>query len=99
MMRTDCIIWLRHAAYGLYHIQSLEESREGGYLYDVLDDFNQQLVEGNLHKVIESLKWALKRESMDWEEILPNLPHTDLFKRQHLEITLARLVKRMIGQP
>ncbi len=69
---------------------------EGGYLYDVIPAIDSQLEDGTLQNITEALEWALKCETLNWKEILPNLPHTDHFKRQHLALTLDRLVQRRI---
>jgi hypothetical protein len=98
MTPAESIKWLRHAAYSLYHIESLEDSKEGGYLYDVVPINRSQLEDDTLRNIAEAIERALGCETLNWEEILPNLPHTDLIKREHLEITLDRLVQRGIGQ-
>lgn len=96
MTSCESIMWLRHAAYGVYHIHSLKESKEGGYLYDVVSTIDMQSKNEILQNISEAIECALKCETLNWDKILPNLPHSDHFKRQHLAVTLDRLARRKV---
>lgn len=75
---------------------TMEESKEGGYLYDVIPTIDIRCEAEILQNISEAIQWALKLETLDWHEILPDLPHSDHFERQHLAVTLDRLAQRKV---
>jgi len=85
---------LRYPCYGLYHIGSLAESEAGGYAYDIVPTFASRFSAAEQQHIRSALDEAMGSSSIDWEAILPDLPGSDDFKRQHLRLTWARL-----GQP
>lgn len=84
--------WLRYPCYGLFHLPSLAESERGGYLYDIVPAFCPTQEREN---ILSALDWAEASGAIDWEAILPGLPHSDEFKRGHLRITRWRLTEAL----
>lgn len=83
--------YLRYPAYGLYHVISLAQSEAGNYVYDIVPTFLSAFDADQRANVRAALKWAEEAESIDWEKVLPDLPHSDPFKRAHLRTVLKRI--------
>jgi hypothetical protein len=43
--------------------------------------------------ILDALEWAAQSDALDWEQVLPQLPHSPDFKRQHCRITRDRLLE------
>ena len=99
MNANEHAAWLRYPAYGLYHLDSLQQSASGGYLYDIVPTFETQFDAAAQQSILTALKWALDSDTLPWEEILPGLPQSDDFKRQHFRITHERLLKKQFTIP
>lgn len=84
--------WLRYPCYGLYHLNSLAESEAGGYLYDIVPTFESAFSAADRARILDALAWAESAINLDWERILPDMPHPEAFKRRHLAITRQRLM-------
>ena len=97
MNTEEHMMWLRAPAYGLYHLDSLEESASGSYMYDIVPQFSSQFDEAAQAKILAALEWAIACDKVNWEDVLPALPHSDDFKRQHLVITRDRILKSRSG--
>ena len=80
-------------AYGLYHIKTLEQSSEGGYLYDIVPDFKKQYNRDERQSIVRAIEEALANPDFDYKEILPDLPFEDEDIKTHLKATLNRLKK------
>ena len=89
------LAWLRYPAYGLFHLNSLAESACGGYLYDIVPDFRTRFEPAQQQSILEALAWAANAADLDWEQVLPGLPHPSDFKQQHCRITRDRLLDQL----
>lgn len=85
--------YLRLPAYGLYHVGTLEQSASGDFMYDMIPHFLSYPPDLR-RNIREALIWAKTAETIDWEAVLPSLPHSDSFKRAHLSNVLERLQAR-----
>src|SRR6266404_8982945 len=97
MNATHHLTWLRYPAYGLYHLDTLEQSARGAYLYDIVPTFDSRFDTAAQQSILAALAWAADCDTLNWEEILPDLPHSDDFKRHHCKITRDRILKRHDG--
>jgi len=86
---------LRYPCYGLYHLDSLAESETGNYLYDIVPTFLSEFPAENRQHILSALDEAIASDKIEWEAILPELPGSDVFKRQHLRITKERLIRQV----
>ena len=93
MDTNELLTWLRYPAYGLYHVDSLEESATGNYLYDIVPTFLSRFTTSGQQAILTALEWASETPDLDFDAILPELPHSDDFKRKHLAITYKRLLQ------
>lgn len=59
--------------------------------YDIVPTFLSAFDADQRANVRAALKWAEEAESIDWEKVLPDLPHSDPFKRAHLRTVLKRI--------
>lgn len=84
MENTTHLKWLRYPAYGLYHLESLEQSAAGNYCYDIVPTFGTAFNASGQYSIIAALNWALECDTLDWKDILPELPHSDGFMRSAL---------------
>ena len=91
MGNDEAIKLLRYPAYGLYYVSSLDEAETGGYSYDLVPSFTRTYSGDLQEEIIAALRWAVDRDTLEFEDILPNLPHDDEFMMRFLEITLGRL--------
>ncbi len=82
--------FLRYPAYSLYHVSSLEQSKAGGYPYDIVPVFRTYDTQLQAD-VIAALKWVESTGVIGWDSILPSLPHSDSFRRAHLRSVLHRI--------
>jgi hypothetical protein len=82
---------LRYPCYGLFHLESLAESETGGYSYDIVPTFASRFSAVEQQQIRSALDEAIGSATIDWEGILPDLPGSDDFKRQHLRLTRTRL--------
>ena len=89
------VAWLGYPAYGLYHLDSLEQSARGDYLYDIVPTFSSRFDSVAQQSILAALQWAANCDALNWDDILPGLPHSDDFKRQHLKITTERILRRI----
>ena len=80
--------------YGLFHIESIEQSSTGGYLYDIVPDFNDAYDSTQKRDIIASMEAAISDPDLDFSEIIPDLPFSNDEIRMHLEETLKRLRSR-----
>jgi len=94
---SDYSAWLRYPAYGLFHLDSLEQSAHGGYLYDIVPTFNSRFDAAAQQSILAALAWATDCNAMHWDEVLPGIPHSDVFKREHCRITRDRILTRPGG--
>jgi hypothetical protein len=93
MDTTELQAWLRYPAYGLYHLRSLEDSARGGYAYDLVPTFSERFDAESQQCILAALVWAMECDHLDWEAVLPQLPHSDDFRRQHCRITRERILE------
>ena len=82
---------LRLPLYGLYHIDSIEQSSKGGYLYDIVPGFGDEHSPQEQDEIIKSMEAAIADATMDFSEALPRIPFDDDDIREHLRQTLRRL--------
>jgi hypothetical protein len=94
MKATEHSKWLRYPAYGLYHLDSLDQSERGAYLYDIVPTFDSRFDMVAQQSILEALAWAVECDGLNWEEVLPGLPHSTDFKREHCRITRDRILRR-----
>jgi hypothetical protein len=74
-------------------LDSLEQSASGDYCYDFVPTFSSEFNADEQQSIIEALTWAIECDTLDWEDVLPGLQHSDDFMRQHCRITLGRILK------
>lgn len=80
---------LRLPLYGLYHIENLEQSSKGGYLYDIVPGFEDKYKEKEQDEIIQSIERAIEEANIDFNEVLPNLP----FSREEINFHLKETLK------
>ncbi|MDH4240603.1 MAG: hypothetical protein OEW48_13665 [Phycisphaerae bacterium] len=95
--REKFLQYLRLPLYGLYHINNIEQSSTGDYLYDIVPEFRDEYSVEEQDEIIKSMEAAITDNSMDFSEALPKLPFDDDDIRQHLRATLKRL-REQVGQ-
>jgi hypothetical protein len=78
--------------YGLYHVRTIEESAAGGYSYDIVPTFWERYNLEEQRTIIGAMRRALVDPDIDFSEVLPNLRFTNDEIRQHLKVTLKRLL-------
>jgi len=66
---------------------------QGDYLYDIVPTFVSTFNSTEQRAILEALEWAISTTNLDFEGVLPTLPHSDDFKREHLRITKNRILK------
>ena len=93
MKATPQLKWLRLPAYGLYYVDSLEQSARGDYSCDIVPTFHSRFDAAAQQSILKALAWAAEGDVFDWEEVLPGLPHSGDFKRQHCRITRDRILR------
>jgi len=93
MKATPQLKWLRLPAYSLYYLDSLEQSARGDYPCDIVPTFHSRFDADAQQSIVKALAWAAECDDLDWEDVLPGLPHADEFKRQHCRITRDRILK------
>jgi hypothetical protein len=94
-MKTDEVAkLLRYPLYGLYHIETIDQSSQGGYLYDIVPGFNDQFDQTLQAEMLDAIEQALRDSDFDFEASLPNLPFNNDDIRKHLSETLKRLRRR-----
>ena len=89
---------LRLALYGLYHIENIEQSSTGGYLYDIVPEFTDNYSQQEQDEIIKSIDAAMMDPAMDFSEALPEIPFGDDDIRRHLRETLRRLKEQLDQQ-
>ena len=82
---------LRIPLYGLYHIDNIELSSKGGYLYDIVPGFRDRYSPQEQNEIIKSMEAAMADPAVDFSEALPGIPFDDDHVREHLRQTLRRL--------
>ena len=82
---------IRLPLYGLFHIENIEQSSTGGYLYDIVPGFRDNYSPEEQDEIMKSMEAAIADTTMDFSETLPELPFDDDDIRQHLRETLRRL--------
>ena len=82
---------LRLPLYGLFHIENIEQSSTGDYLYDIVPGFTDEYSSEEQEEIMKSMEAAIADTDMDFSEALPNLGFDDDDIRQHLRETLRRL--------
>ena len=80
--------------YGLFHIESIEQSSIGGYLYDIVPDFEHTYDATQQREIITSMEAAISDPDLDFSEVVPDSPFSNDEIRTHLEETLKRLRSR-----
>ena len=91
MNEESMIGYLRAPAYGLYHITSVEQAKNGRFSYDIVPEFNVRYTEEMQRGIIASLEWCTSIDGFDFERILPSLPGSNKHKRECLRAILGRL--------
>ena len=86
---------IRLPLYGLFHIENIEQSSTGGYLYDIVPEFTNKYSQEKQDEIIKSMEEAIAETNIDFSEALPNIPFNDDDIRQHLKETLRRLREKM----
>jgi hypothetical protein len=77
--------------YGLFHIESIEQSATGGYLYDIVPDFKTGYTPQQQARTIRAIEMAISDPDIDFSQLLPDIPFGDEDIKQHLANTLERL--------
>ena len=80
--------------YGLFHIESIEQSSIGGYLYDIVPNFKDTYDTTQQREIIKSMEAAISDPDLDFSEVVSDLPFSNDEIRTHLEETLKRLRSR-----
>jgi len=88
---------LRLPLYGLFHIENIEQSSTGGYLYDIVPGFRDKYSPEEQDGIMKSMETAIADTNIDFSEVLPQIPFSDDNIRQHLSETLRRL-REQTGQ-
>ena len=88
---------LRIPLYGLYHIENIEQSSSGGYLYDIVPEFTDKYNLEEQSEIMKAIEEAINDTTLDLSEALPNISFCDDDIRQHLRETLRRL-REQVGQ-
>lgn len=91
--KTEQLKVLSYPLYGLYHMDRIEQSAEGGYSYDIVPDFKSYKPQLQ-QEILKAMHGALSDPDIDFSEILPNLPFDDAEIKMHLSVTLKRLADR-----
>ena len=76
--------------YGLFHIESIDESATGGYLYDIVPDFKTSYTPRQQERIIGAMELAISDPDIDLSQVLPDIPFSNADIRQHLAMTLKR---------
>lgn len=82
---------LRLPLYGLFHINNIEQSSTGDYLYDIVPGFADEYSAEEQDEIMKTMEAAIADTTIDFSEALPNIPFNDDDIRQHLRETLRRL--------
>ncbi len=83
--------YLRAPAYGLYHIMSIEQARNGQFAYDIVPAFKLRYTEEMQSGIIDSLEWCTSRDDFDFDRVLPSIPGSTKHKIECLRVILDRL--------
>jgi hypothetical protein len=89
---------LRLPLYGLFHIENIEQSSTGDYLYDIVPGFADEYSVEEQEEIMKTMETAIADTTVDFSEALPNLPFDDDDIRQHLRETLRRLREQVDGK-
>jgi hypothetical protein len=82
---------LQHPLYGLFHMESIEQSATGGYLYDIVPGFRENYDSRVQHEIMKAIELAISDPDIDFSQTLPGLPFNNADIKKHLAETLKRL--------
>jgi hypothetical protein len=77
--------------YGLYHIESIEQSSEGGYSYDIIPKFAENYTPEQQSQITTAMETAIADPDIDLTKVFPNLRFDNDQIRTHLKETLKRI--------
>jgi hypothetical protein len=89
---------LRLPLYGLFHIENIEQSSTGDYLYDIVPEFTDKYSPEEQDEIMKTMEAAIDDTDMDFSKALPNLGFDGDDIRQHLRETLRRLREQVDGK-